>query len=327
MTEKENLLMFLNHEIPAWIPNYRQDTYVYTPPETLDRTRNKDGGLDWFGVQWAFEPTVRGFMPDTRCDPYLEDITQWESRVKFPDLEAIDWKQMAERDAHLFAEDKVIVMQILCGLFERLAAMMGMMNANIALIEEPEACRDFLCALADFRIREMDKFITWFPQIDMFEMHDDWGTQISSFMSPDTWHEVIGPAVAKITAFLKSKGKFFHLHSCGRIEGLIPNMIEAGVEHWTSAQSMNDLPGILKTYGATRKFTITGGFDIPEWRDPAMTKESLMPLVEARIEQLCKGGACLPYVALRIPHVNDCIIEILEKRKDFYQIPENREFS
>ena len=79
--------------------------------------------------------------------------------------------------------------------------------------------------------------------------------------------------------------------------------------------------------GKNTLLNMIGGFDIPEWRDPAMTKESLMPLVEARIEQLCKGGACLPYVALRIPHVNDCIIEILEKRKDFYQIPENREFS
>ena len=327
MTRRENLLKFLGHEIPEWIPNYRQDTQVYTPPETLERSSCKEGGKDWFGVQWAYEPTIRGFMPDTRCDPFLDDITQWESRVHFPDLEGIDWEGMVQRDAGKFDPDKVLVVQIVCGLFERLAAMLGMAEANIALIEEPEACRDFLCAMADFHIRKMEKFLTYFPQIDMFEIHDDWGTQISSFMSPDTWRQVIGPAVSKITKFLKSKGKHLHLHSCGRVEGLIPGMIEAGVEHWTSAQSMNDLPGILKKYGPTRKFTLTGGFDIPEWRRADITKEELMPLVEARIDQLCRGGACLPYVALRVPYVNDCITELLNQKTDFYKDPQNRVFA
>ena len=327
MTPRENLLMFMRHEIPTWIPNYRTDTYVYTPRETLDRSADKEGGLDWFGVKWAYEPTIRGFMPDTRCEPFMDDITEWEKKVTFPDFNAIDWAGMAKRDAHLFDENKVTVMQIVCGLFERLAAMMGMLNANIALVEEPDACREFLSALADFRIREMEKFITWFPQIDMFEMHDDWGTQISSFMSPATWCNVIAPAISKIEDFVKSHGKHLHIHSCGRVEGLIPHMIDAGIDHWTSAQSMNDLPGILHNYCSTRKFTMMGGFDIPEWRAPGMTKEKLMPLVEARIDQLCKGGACLPYVALRVPHVNDCICEALKNRQDFYQVPENREFA
>ena len=326
MTAKDNMLMFLRHEIPEWIPNYRQDVQVYAPPEVLERSSCKEGGPDWFGVRWAYEPTVRGFMPDTRCAPFLPDITGWREQVRFPDLNAVDWTGMAERDADKLDPDKVMVVQIVCGLFERLAAMMGMAEANIALVEEPEACRDFLCGVADFHIEKMTRLLEYFPQIAMFEIHDDWGTQISSFMSPKTWKQVIGPAVSKVTAFLKERGKYLHLHSCGRVEGLIPGMIEAGIEHWTSAQSMNDLPEILRTYGPGRTFTVMGGFDIPAWRAPEMTKEKLMPLVEARIDRLCRGGACLPYVALRVPFVNDCITELLEKKKDFYQNPVNRSF-
>jgi Uroporphyrinogen decarboxylase (URO-D) len=60
---------------------------------------------------------------------------------------------------------------------------------------------------------------------------DDSGTQRSEFIRPELWAEMIKPHYARLCTWIhrNTKWKTF-LHCCGSIHGLIPHMIDAGVD-------------------------------------------------------------------------------------------------
>ena len=64
---------------------------------------------------------------------------------------------------------------VINGMFERMYACMGFENALMALIEDPESCKDFFHAMADWKI-EYFKKIGKYYDIDILNAHDDYGS-------------------------------------------------------------------------------------------------------------------------------------------------------
>jgi len=110
------------------------------------------------------------------------------------------------------------------------------------------ATRSFFDKLSDLYIRIVDKYFECFPQIDVITLHDDWGSQLNTFFSPETAEEMIVPYMRKLTDFIHAKGKYADLHSCGNNIKQVPNMIKAGFDSWTP-QAMNDIEKIYDLYG------------------------------------------------------------------------------
>jgi uroporphyrinogen-III decarboxylase len=136
------------------------------------------------------------------------------------------------------------------GFYERLISFMDFEGAIMALVDEDQhdAVHDFFDRLADLYIRIFDKYIAWFPAIDGFYFHDDWGSQKETFFSPAIVEEMIVPYMKRVTDFLHSKGKFCELHSCGQNLKQVPNMIKAGWDAWFP-QLMNDTHKIYELFG------------------------------------------------------------------------------
>lgn len=328
LTPKENMIRVLKHQIPERIPNLLKDTISYLPPEVAERAPG-DGsiaqklggtGYDWFGIHWTFQPHAGASMVSHEYPPLLEDITQWKEVVKFPDLDAIDWAAIAERDKDKFDPQKLCTITLLNGMFERLHALMGMEEACCALLLEPEATYEFFGAVADHKIKLMDKLVTHFP-VDQIELHDDWGHHTNAFFGADTWEELLAPHIKRIVAFAKEKDVFLRFHSCGKVESLIPSMVEAGIDHWSSAQTINDIENIIKNYGD--RLVLTGGMDWEELKKPGITKEEAKAIVTDKVLKLCRGGALIPFGGSSVPLVNPVLEEILSEQKDFFKNPEN----
>ena len=79
------------------------------------------------------------------------------------------------------------------GWFERLISFMDFDNAVVALIDEDQkdAVKELFDRLSDLYIKIIDKYLEYFPGIDGFCIHDDWGAQKDTFFSPDTAMEMI----------------------------------------------------------------------------------------------------------------------------------------
>lgn len=68
--------------------------------------------------------------------------------------------------------------------------------------------------------------------VHIVETAEDYGTQRSLLISPETYRELIMPARKKLNAFIKSKApqaKIMH-HTCGSVTKLIPDLIESGID-------------------------------------------------------------------------------------------------
>jgi hypothetical protein len=329
LTAKENYLLVMDHKVPERIPNSRSDVSDYCPLEIAERAPG-DGsfeqrfggtGYDWFGVHWTFQPHVGASTVSPGYPPLLEDITKWKSKVVFPDLAAFDWAAMAERDAHRYDPEKLGCITLLNGMFERLHSLMGMTDACCALLLESEAVFDFFGKVADHKIRLMEKIIDNYP-VQMIEIHDDWGHSNSSFFSPETWQSLIEPHLKRIISFGREKGIYLRFHCCGKVDNLMDLMVNAGIEHWSSVQTINDIRTILKTYGD--RLTLTGGMDLAELKVPGISKEAIKSIVTRQVVDFCKGGALIPFAAASVPGLVEILNEVLDEQKDYFKNSENR---
>ena len=85
--------------------------------------------------------------------------------------------------------------------------MMGFENALCALAEDPEACADFLSAMADFYVAVMDEQFKYHKP-DLVMTMDHVSNKDGLMMGIDTYRNVIKPAQKKIFDKAVSSIKF-----------------------------------------------------------------------------------------------------------------------
>lgn len=329
LTPRENALLALEHKVPERIVDLIHDANMlgtYTiferAPAVPGRPYGSDG-VDWFGVHWKYEEASGAPMVDPSYPPLLDDITEWREVVKFPDLSRIDFKAAAEKDLNspLYDPDKLNQVTIMQGPFERLLSLMSTEEALCALLMEPEECAAFFNRVADHKIELIDRLAEVYP-IDLIDLHDDWGTQKSTFMSVDTWKELLSGPMGRIAKHCKEKGIHVQIHSCGKIEPIVPEMIAVGIEHWSSCQGMNDIKTLVHRYGD--KMTFFGCMDTPEVQLPGVPQEEIDWRTAERIDDICRGGAVFPLGNSTVPGLRAAVDKALSARKDFFTKPENR---
>ena len=184
ITPRENMIRMLEGQIPLWLPNQTLDNNAIQPLVMPDARARNFGGTDWFGIESEYEPLSQAAMvkPGTRR---LSDITKWQEEIIWPDLSAIDWKKDYEENyKDRIGQDRFSYFVIINGLFERTADLMGFEDAFCALLEEPEELTAFYDRLVDWHI-ELIKIARDIYHADMILFHDDMGTQINTFFSPD----------------------------------------------------------------------------------------------------------------------------------------------
>ena len=116
-------------------------------------------------------------------------------------------------------------------LFERLHYIYGFEKTLLDLATNLKPLEYLLDKVLDFQlniIRNLGKSLK--GQIHAFASTDDWGGQTNLFIEPALWRKVFKPRYAKIAEEVHKQGLDFWLHSDGKIEEIIPDLIEVGVD-------------------------------------------------------------------------------------------------
>ena len=66
--------------------------------------------------------------------------------------------------------------------------------------------------------------------VDSVMFPEDWGTQSQTLISPQMWHEVFFPRFEKLCGMAHELGIKVFMHSCGNIEAIVPDLMQAGVD-------------------------------------------------------------------------------------------------
>lgn len=232
--------------------------------------------------------------------------------MKFPE-EA--WAPFVEAANKINRKEQFVAPFAAPGIFEKIHYLMGMEEAMIAFYEEPEAMHELVDFLADYEISAAKEVIDHLHPDALFH-HDDWGSQISSFLSPDMFGEFIAPAYKKIYGFWKANGvELIVHHSDSYAANLVPHMIDCGIDIWQGVMSTNDVPALIKKYGG--KISFHGGIDNGRVDRVDWTKEK----VEAEVRQVVDACGKLYYIPgttmggaeSTYPGVYDTVTEVINQ--------------
>ena len=257
ITPKENLRRFINGNA-LWMPQYK-DNKVFSPriyKENVCRGFVMEGipytgdfgGKDMFGIEWEYVPLVGGSMVRPG-NPKVPDITEWEKFIEWPDLSKLDWEGSSAESQDFFKTDNVLMMMVFTSFFERLISMVDMEDALVAMIDpdEKNAVHRLFERLTDYYDELFDYFERYYHP-DLIYFHDDWGSQRAPLFSLETVREMLVPYMKQVVESAHRHGMVFELHSFGKIESLVPAMIEIGADMWCG-QPMNDKLKLAREYG------------------------------------------------------------------------------
>lgn len=259
MTGREAVLAVLNHETADFMPSYFTNVVFCGGSREDFENGPSGGGLDGFGVKWHSSDTGGGQSVPEANWIVLDDVTKWRDVVQFPDLDAYDWEgEAARQKANYDPVNQILEYHAWNSQFLRVTHLMGFENGLCAFAEEPEACRDLMEAITDYKIRLIERAAHYFKP-DSFVNYDDVATSRNLFLSRKTYQELVKPCHKRMNDAAKAYGMLPQQHCCGYCEDLIEDFIEEGSVGWQSAQPCNDICRIIETYGD--RITVMGGYD------------------------------------------------------------------
>lgn len=123
--------------------------------------------------------------------------------------------------------------------------------------------------------------------IDGAWIFGDLGYRNATLFSPKLYDRLLFPQHKRMCDFFNSHGKPVILHSCGRIQELIPRFIEAGFAaiQPLEAKAGQDIRELAKTFGG--KITFVGNIDV---RKMSGTKAELREELLSKLQIAKEGG-------------------------------------
>lgn len=158
----------------------------------------------------------------------LED---WDSLEDFKWLDPDDEALYADMDWQFEgSEGKYVYTSIFGLLFERMHHLHGFENTLMDLYLEREKLEYLADRIVDTQVRIIQNISRRFPgKIHGFEFTEDWGTETAAFISCELFEDFFVPRYKRIFGACKEAGWDIWMHSCGKINALIPQLIECGV--------------------------------------------------------------------------------------------------
>ena len=112
--------------------------------------------------------------------------------------------------------------------FEQLQQLRGMENFLMDIAVESKEFYDLLDAMLAFNLRWIDQWI----KLEYNGLHfaDDWGGQQRLLIKPEKWRKIFKPRYAEMFERVRQAGMEVWFHSDGRINDILGDLIEIGVQ-------------------------------------------------------------------------------------------------
>ncbi len=143
--------------------------------------------------------------------------------------------------------DRFRVFQIGFSLYERAWTMRGMTTLMEDFYDHPEFVDELFNTIADYNIAQFQEAVKY--DIDAIYFGDDWGQQHGLQMGPRLWKRFILPVLKRMYSAAHQAGKFVFIHSCGDVDELFDDLIDAGVNCFNPFQ-----PEVMDVFGLIQKY-------------------------------------------------------------------------
>ena len=297
LTERQLIEEVINRGNPDRFANqYDFITPMIRTPILKYRNQARPGEIDkindW-GVTVSWPKGQPGAFPNHRADLLvMPDIEEWKETVKAPKNKypESEWEEFIAQAEAIDTTKMFRCGMDLPGTFELCHYLGEITNILMAFYESPDELKDLIKYITEWRLgiaEDMCKYVK--PEIRF--CHDDWGTNTSTFVSPEMFEEFFLDSYKELYGYYHDHGvKYIVHHSDSFAETLVPYMIDMGINVWQGTMSTNDIPGMIKKYGD--KITFMGGIDstivdVPDWSVEA---------IKAKVKETCDACGPLSFI-------------------------------
>ncbi len=171
-----------------------------------------------------FENRQSGIIGEAK-EPIVNDWSD-TARVHFP-VEALS-VDISKVNEFCRKTDRFVMAGCCPRPFEQLQFMRGTEALYVDLALEDEGLEAFIRKLHSFYIKELELWAQ--TEVDALLFMDDWGSQQSLLINPETWRKIFKPLYADYVRIAHGSGKKVFMHSDGNILQIYPDLIEIGVD-------------------------------------------------------------------------------------------------
>ena len=258
-------------------PQYRHRN---TPkPGELNKVNNWGVTVSWAeGQPGAFPVHKPGLI-------VCEDIEEWRDKVHAPDVlhyPEAEWEACQAEVEKIDRNEQYVTPFMAPGIFEQCHYLMEISNALMAFYEDPDDMHDLIKYITEWELQCCDVICDHIHPDAMLH-HDDWGTQISTFMRPEMFEEFFLEPYKLLYGHWKERGvEIIVHHSDSYAETLVPDMIEMGIDVWQGAMRTNDIRKILDE---NPQISIMGGVDSALVDYEGWTEENTRKVVRESVDK------------------------------------------
>lgn len=202
------------------------------------------------------------------------------------DPSRIKWDYLKKNYPRWRAEGSWIAASFWFGFDVTHAWMAGTETILVALIEEPEWVADMFDTYLKQCMAHFE--MVWDAGYRFDEIHwpDDMGYKGTPFFSNQTYRSLLKPYHKKAVDWAHERGIVAHLHSCGNIMPLIPDIVEIGVDALNPLEIKAGMDPIKlkKEYGD--RLVLHGGLNALMWDK----KEEVLRDIERLVPVLKENG-------------------------------------
>jgi len=166
-----------------------------------------------------------------RLDYKVKDPDTWakaKERMQ-PDPSRIDWETL-RRNYRRWREEGAWIGAAFWYGFEVTYSHMVGPTLFLAMVERPEWVIDMVNTYLDLCIALFDMIWDAGYRFDQVNTWNDMGYKGKQFMSVQMYRDLFKPADRRCAEWAHSKGLKVYYHSCGNINPLVPELIDAGID-------------------------------------------------------------------------------------------------
>ncbi|MBO5356119.1 MAG: hypothetical protein J6B09_08655 [Clostridia bacterium] len=224
--------------------------------------------------------------PET-LDFYYCNSDRWEeAKAKMLQYheDRIPWDALKEKAPIWEKEGRFRQLVVWHGFDVAHSGMIGTENVLIGMYEEPEWIKDVIETYLTTALDLCQRILDAGYQFDGIFWYDDMGYKNTPFFSPEMYREIVKPFHKRAVDWAHERGLVTELHSCGYVEPLIPDIIDAGIEMLNplEVKAGMDPFKLKKLYGD--KLAFHGGINAQLWDHIDLVKAEMERIIPAMKE-------------------------------------------
>lgn len=236
-----------------------------------------------YTTQWG--ATLKNWKHATSTPEFLEftivDPDSWEKAKERINVEndRVNWEHLKSHYQIWQEKGYWIRARLWFGFDVTHSWIVGTERFLVAMIEKPEWCRDIFSYLLEVNLALLDMVWDAGYRFDCIRWPDDMGYKNNQFFSVAMYRNLLKPFHQRAIDWAHQKGIKTHLHSCGNINPLVPELIEIGLDALNplEVKAGMDPLHLKKAYG--KDLVFEGGINAMLYDKPAVIKKEMERVV------------------------------------------------